>query len=107
MEKDLKGKGFIKEKKEGQGPKGKIAFLLPLSRDQNRGGGGGDGGADSRRARVRGGHGGGKGTRGSRAFDSPSYLELGRSEAAAPRGPVGGGHRRCGVGAVGRGGGQG
>ena len=44
-----------------------------------------------------GGHGGGKGTRGSRAFDSPSYLGLGRSEAAAPRGPVGGERRRCGA----------
>ena len=40
MEKDRKGKGFIKEKKERQGPKGKIAFLLPLPRDQNRRGGG-------------------------------------------------------------------
>jgi len=53
LEKDLKGKGFIKEKKERQGPKGKIAFLPPLPRDQNRGGGGGDGGAGSRRARAR------------------------------------------------------
>ena len=44
-----------------------------------------------------GGHGGGKGTRGSRAFDSPSYLGLGRSEAAAPRGPAGGGRWRCGA----------
>ena len=40
---------------------------------------------------------GGKGMRRSRAFDSPSYLGLGRSEAAAPRGPAGGGRRRCGA----------
>ena len=39
MERALKGKGFIKEKKERQGPKGKIAFLLRLPRNQNRGGG--------------------------------------------------------------------
>ena len=37
FEKDLKRKGFIKEKKEGQGPKGKTAFLPPLI-TENRGG---------------------------------------------------------------------
>ena len=37
FEKDLKRKGFIKEKKERQGPKGKIAFLPPLV-NENRGG---------------------------------------------------------------------
>ena len=35
-----------------------------------------------------------KSMRRSRAFDSAYYLGLGRSEAAAPRGPAGGGRRR-------------
>ena len=41
MERALKGKGFIKEKKERQGPKGKIAFLppLPLAGKQRSGAG--------------------------------------------------------------------
>ena len=78
MEKDLKGKGFIKEKKERQGPKGKIAFLLPLPRDQNRGGGRGrrrrpapasQGAAAAGRRGER--------ERGSRGFDSPSSLGWG------------------------------
>ena len=55
MEKDLKGQGFIKEKKEGQGPKGKTTFLPPLV-TVNRGGG--DWGAGGPMAGVLG-HGGG------------------------------------------------
>ena len=77
LEKALKGKGFIKEKKERQGPKGKIAFLLPLPRDQNKGGGGVMAAPVPGEPGLGGGHGGGKGTRGSRAFDSPSYLGQG------------------------------
>jgi len=74
---------------EGEGPKGKTTLLPPLSRGQNRGGGRG-----RRRRPAPASHGAaaarrrGERERGSRGFDSPSYLGLGWSREVGPRGPA-------------------
>ena len=86
---------------EGEGPKGKTTLLPPLSRGQNRGGGRGrrrrpapasQGAAAAGRRGER--------ERGSRGFDSPSYLEPGWSVEAARlrRAASGSGTRGGGVG---------
>jgi len=75
-----------------EGPKGKSALLPPLSRTEQRGG---------RTAALSagelgkgGGHGGLQKHEEVEGFRFPYYLGLGRSEAAAPRGPAGGRRRR-------------
>ena len=87
---------------EGEGPKGKTTLPPPLSRGQNRGGGRGrrrrpapasQGAAAAGRRGER--------ERGSRGFDSPSYLGLGWSRVVGPWRRAVAGTSGCGGGVAG------
>ena len=79
MEKGLKGGGALKEKMEGEGPKGKFVFLLPLVA-RSRGGRGRRGGGAWPAALGHGGsHGGGEKGEGAKGNRFPTTA---RAEAA-------------------------